>query len=79
MKVGDRVKIIDTSWIEDYELGEIGIIVKIRGATNPEIEVNMGRLRRPKVSDGQNKCCWFLRKEHLELVKLNKQLHFYWE
>ena len=73
-KVGDRVKIINTSMIEPYELNEIGVIVKVRHINFGTYVVDMGRPRR--------KCepaltCWYLRENAIELAsKPNQQLLF---
>ncbi len=74
-KVGDRVRIIDCASIESYELNKIGILVKIRdnfgdGLYNTYV-VDMGRPRRLDA----NETCWYLHKEHIELVK-GQQLEF---
>ena len=72
-KVGDRVKIIDASMIESYELNKIGTIVGIPGSSHI---VDMDRPRRPNV-DEDNETCWWLQESMIELVsKPNEQLVF---
>lgn len=77
-EVGDRVRIIDASSIEPYELNKIGIIVEIN-KSNPDwitCVVDMGRLRRPDYpSDRETR--WWLRDTKIELIsKPNEQLLF---
>jgi len=75
-KVGDRVRIINCSSIEPYELNAIGVIVGINNE-NPDwitCIVDMGRPRRP---GEQNETRWWLRDDKIELVgKPNAQLLF---
>ena len=69
-KVGDKVRIIDCSSIEPYELNKIGTIV---GIFSSNYIVDMGRPRRP---DG-DETCWYLQEKHIELAsKPNEQLLF---
>ena len=74
-KVGDRVRIINCSMIEPYELNKIGIIIEVR---NNECwityVVDMGRPRRER----EPGCtCWYLRENAIELAsKPNEQLLF---
>ena len=75
-KVGDRVRIINCSSIEPYELNKIGVIVDIND-NNPDwitCVVDMGRPRRPNELD---KTCWWLKDSKIELAsKPNEQLLF---
>ena len=75
-KVGDRVRIIDCSSIEPYELNKIGTIVDIND-DNPNwitCIVDMGRPRRQREPKNT---CWYLRDNKIELVsKPNEQLLF---
>ena len=75
-KVGDKVRIIDCSAIEFYELNKIGIITSVRGRDERYISyaVDMGRPRRLNEPD---KTCWYLSSRYIELViKKNQQLLF---
>lgn len=76
-KVGDRVRIINTSMIEDYELNKIGTLVKVPiNDYNSTYVVDMGRPRRPSVN-GDNETCWWLQASMIELAnKPNTQLLF---
>ena len=70
LKVGDRVRIINCSAIESYELNKIGTIVGIPGSSHI---VDMGRPRRP----GDDETCWWLQEGMIELIsKPNTQLLF---
>ena len=73
LKVGDRVKIINTCLIEDYELGEVGTLTAVP-TSDGEVTytVDMGRSRRPDA----NETCWYLRKNHIELINEPGQLLF---
>lgn len=72
-KVGDKVRIINASSIEPYELNEVGII---SGRTRSTYVVDMGRLRRPGCSE-DSETCWWLQEKHIELAsKPNEQLLF---
>jgi len=77
-KVGDRVKIIDCSSIESYELNKVGIIVEVEEFSDGWFSyvVDMGRPRRPnEISDNETR--WWLREGMIELVnKPNVQLLF---
>lgn len=76
-KTGDRVKIIDASSIELYELNKIGVIVGINDWGNGLVNhvVDMGRPRREQESEKDT--CWWLRAKHIELVNQpNEQLLF---
>lgn len=72
-KVGDKVRIIDCSIIEPYEINKIGTIVKINDIydDNSYIDyvVDMGRPRRAREPD---ETCWWLRERHIELVSKQK-------
>jgi len=74
-KIGDRVRIINCSSIEPYELNKMGVIVSING-DDPEwvtCVVDMGRPRRPHEDESR----WWLRDSKIELVnKPNTQLLF---
>lgn len=75
-KIGNRVKIINASSIESYELNEIGTIVSINDDDPDWITcvVDMGRPRRECEPD---LTCWYLRDNAIELVsKPNEQLLF---
>ena len=75
-KIGNRVKIIDCSSIEPYELNAIGVIKAIRnlGSGSYIYIVDMGRPRRPEEPD---RTCWNLSYKHIELInKPNTQLLF---
>ena len=77
-KVGDKVKIINASAIESYELNKIGTIVGTRGYDAGGIiyTVDMGRPRR-RNCPSDNETCWYLRETHIELInKPNEQLLF---
>jgi len=70
-KIGDRVRIIDCSSIEPYELNKIGTIVDI---SSYGYVIDMGRPRRPNEPDETR---WYLHEKTVELVnKLNTQLLF---
>ena len=73
-KVGNRVRIINASMIEPYELNEVGVIVKVGSDNYGTYVVDMGRPRRkcePSLT------CWYLREKAIELVsKPNEQLLF---
>jgi len=72
-KIGDRVRIIDCSAIEPYELNKTGTIVGISGSSHI---VDMGRPRRLEYSE-DNETCWWLQRSMIELVsKPNTQLLF---
>lgn len=79
MKVGDKVKIIDTSFIEPCELGKIGTIIEVDVydcSYKPTMRVDMGRVRR-KWRPEDKSTCWWLLEKHLELVsRIGMQLHF---
>lgn len=64
-KVGDKVKIIDASQIEPYELGQVGTVKRIEY----NIVVDMGRLRRPHIN-ADRETCWWLRPECIEKVNI---------
>ena len=69
-KVGDRVRIINASMIEPYELNKIGTIVGISGSSHI---VDMGRPRRP----GDDETCWWLQGSMIESINQpNEQLLF---
>jgi len=77
-KVGDRVRIINCSFIEPYELNKIGTVVHIRIYDDEWITyiVDMGRPRRPNNLCG-DETCWYLKERMIELVnKPNEQLVF---
>jgi hypothetical protein len=70
-KVGDRVRIIDCSCVEPYELNKVGLISRI--VENSYI-VDMGRPRR---KNEPNLFCWWLGESDIELVfQPNTQLVF---
>ena len=75
-KIGDKVRIIDCSSIEPYELNKIGTIVNINNDNLGWITcvVDMGRPRR---EDEPDETRWWLRDKKIELVnKPNEQLVF---
>lgn len=72
-KIGDKVKIINCSSIEPYELNKTGIIVRIDSYDDNYI-VDMGRPRREREPEIT---CWWLNEKYIELVsKPNEQLLF---
>jgi hypothetical protein len=76
LKVGDRVRIINASMIEFYELNKVGVIVEVRGNDyyGDTYIVDMGRPRREREP---TMTCWFLSRNAIELVsKPNEQLLF---
>ena len=76
-KVGDRVKIINCSSIESYELNKIGVVINVeKWDVYRNYVVDMGRARRPDdPEDGET--CWWLQENMIELVtKPNQQLEF---
>jgi len=77
LKVGDKVKIINTSMIEDYELGKVGTIIEIRTYEFDSVTytVDIGRPRRPNCL-GDNETCWYVHNSHIELVNETGQLLF---
>lgn len=78
-RTGDKVRIIDTRTIEDYELNKVGTIVDIYYTDECGMVtyvVDMGRPRRPNFSY-DNETCWWLRESRIELVsESNTQLLF---
>ncbi len=77
-KIGDRVRIINTSSIEPYELNKIGIIVETQDYNSDYCTyiVDMGRPRRPG-SEEDTETCWWLNGKYIELAsKPNEQLLF---
>jgi len=78
-KTGDRVRIINCSSIEPYELNKIGVIVDIDAYDGDEYVsyvVDMGRPRRPgSMEDTETR--WWLQGDMIELIgKPNEQLLF---
>ena len=77
-KIGDKVRIIDCSSIEPYELNEIGVIVRTVDYDTGRLTyvVDMGRPRRPD-AQWDDQACWWLQEKDIELVsKPNTQLLF---
>lgn len=76
-KIGDKVRIINTSMIEPSELNKIGVIIKIENDewnNYATYTVDMGRPRRYEEPDDT---CWYLNENMIKLVnKPNKQLLF---
>lgn len=70
-KIGDRVKIINASSIEPYELNKVGIISNKVGSS---YVVDMGRPRREREPE---ETCWWLQEGMIELAdQPNTQLLF---
>ena len=64
-KIGDTVRIIDTSTIPDCELNKVGIIVNIeRYSKLTTYTVDIGMPRRP---NEPNETCWWLSGNCIEL------------
>lgn len=75
-KVGDRVRIINCSSIEPYELNKIGTIVRIND-DNPDWITCIVDMGRPRRSYELDETCWWLRDSKIELVhNPNEQLVF---
>ena len=70
-KIGDKVRIINCSMIESYELNKIGTVIEI---VNRSYVVDMGRPRR---SPDDGATCWWLNGNAIELAnELYEQLVF---
>ena len=76
--IGTKVRIINCSMIEPYELNEIGTIVDTKDCNSERFTyiVDMGRPRRPDDNE-DSETCWWLPESAIELVnKPNEQLLF---
>ena len=77
-EIGDKVRIINCSSIEPYELNAIGVVVHIEDWDTGDFTyiVDMGRPRRPG-NEEDTETCWWLRGRMIELIgKPNQQLLF---